>query len=76
MKFRKKSNDSFPHFINLNTRACKACWKCLETCPNHVFEKIDFPWHRHVKIKHPENCTGCLKCVEVCEHGALAKPVN
>ena len=70
MKFRKITP---LQFINVNTANCKACWKCLENCPNNVFDKIDFLGHRHIKVTHPENCTGCLKCVKVCTYCAITK---
>ena len=50
MKFR---DNILPRFININSRNCKACWKCLENCPNNVFGKIDFLGHRHIKVSHP-----------------------
>ena len=73
MKFR---TNILPRFIDVNTHNCKACWKCMEGCPNKVFGKIDFLGHRHIKASHPEECTGCLKCVKACEYGAITKHVN
>jgi NAD-dependent dihydropyrimidine dehydrogenase PreA subunit len=70
MKFR---NNTPLRFINVNTGNCKACWKCMENCPNKVFGKIDFLGHRHIKASHPEKCTGCLKCVMVCVYDAITK---
>ena len=67
------TNSILPRFINLKTENCKACWKCVESCPNKVFGKIDFLGHRHVSLRHLENCTGCLKCVKACEYGAITK---
>ena len=69
----KLRNNTPLRFINVNTANCKACWECLENCPNKVFDKIDFLGHRHIKIRNPENCTGCLKCVKVCASGAITK---
>jgi uncharacterized Fe-S center protein len=57
-------------YIQLDTRKCKACWKCINTCPNKVISKIDFFGHRHVRINEPYKCSGCLKCVKICEFGA------
>ena len=73
MKFR---NNTLPGFITVNTEKCKACWKCMEGCPNKVFAKINFLGHRHIKVSHPENCTGCLKCVKACTYDAITKPLN
>ena len=60
-------------FIQLDTRKCKACWKCNEGCPKQVIGKINLPWHKHARIIHPVECTGCLKCVKVCQYEAISK---
>jgi uncharacterized Fe-S center protein len=60
-------------FITLDTRKCKACWDCIESCPSQVIGKIDLPWHKHAKIVNPVRCKGCLKCVKACMQGALQK---
>jgi 2-oxoglutarate ferredoxin oxidoreductase subunit delta len=60
-------------FIQLNTRKCKACWKCIEDCPKQVISKIDLPWHKHVVIAEPVKCSGCLNCINVCQYGAFEK---
>jgi len=65
-------NPSCTLAIQLNTKHCKACWKCLEACPKQVFGKIDFFFHKHAKIVKAKNCIGCLKCIKVCPHGALS----
>ncbi|HAN19112.1 MAG: hypothetical protein A2X13_02540 [Bacteroidetes bacterium GWC2_33_15] len=58
--------------VQIDTRKCKACWKCLDNCPNQVITKVDLPWHKHALIAEPGKCTGCLKCIEVCEYGAYS----
>lgn len=60
-------------FVQLNTRNCKACWKCLHNCPQMAIDKIDLPWHKHALITNSEACYGCLKCVRICEHHAFSK---
>jgi 2-oxoglutarate ferredoxin oxidoreductase subunit delta len=57
-------------YVQLDARKCKACWKCIDTCPNKVIGKIDFLGHRHVRIDQSDKCSGCLKCVKTCESGA------
>ena len=57
-------------YVQLDTRKCKACWKCINTCPNKVIGKIDFLGHRHARIDQSDKCSGCLKCVKTCESGA------
>ncbi|NMC13101.1 MAG: ferredoxin family protein [Chloroflexi bacterium] len=58
-------------YIEINTRLCEACWKCVEICPNGVLGKIDFFGHHHVKIEHAEACKGCKKCVRACPNEAI-----
>lgn len=60
-------------FIQLDIRRCKACWKCIEECPNRVISKVDLPWHKHALIFGPDKCTGCLKCINVCEYDVYSK---
>jgi NAD-dependent dihydropyrimidine dehydrogenase PreA subunit len=59
-------------YIAFDARKCRACWKCLEVCPNDVFAKIVFLSHRHIRIQNPQNCTGCLRCKKVCSPGAIS----
>jgi len=66
----------FPHhtetlFISLDTSRCKACWRCVQVCPQLVFGKVDFLFHRHARIDRAENCKGCLLCLEACSHQAI-----
>ena len=63
-------------YVQLDTGKCKGCWKCLEDCQKQIIGKIDFPWHRHVRITHPEKCSGCLKCIRVCQNNAFSKIDN
>lgn len=58
-------------YIRLDTSRCKACWECVQACPQHVFGKIDFPFHRHARIDQAENCKGCLLCLDTCLHQAI-----
>lgn len=58
-------------YITLNPRKCKACWICVEACPNSVFGKIDFIFHKHSRIDHAERCKGCQKCLKACPQQAI-----
>jgi ferredoxin len=60
-------------YIQLNTRKCKACWKCVEICDKNVIGRINLPWHKHAVIVRSNNCAGCLKCMKACEHNAISK---
>ena len=65
-----KRRHSRTAYVQLNARKCKACWKCINACPNNVISKIDFLGHRHARISQSDKCSGCLKCVKTCESGA------
>lgn len=58
-------------YIELNTRLCKACWKCIEAWPEKVLGKVDLLFHKHSRVDHAEACKGCFKCVKACPHGAI-----
>ncbi len=58
-------------YIRLDTSRCKACWDCVEACPQGVLGKVDFRFHRHAHIDRAENCEGCLLCVDACTHQAI-----
>ncbi len=58
-------------YIRLDTHLCRACWKCVETCPRGVIGKINLPFHKHAHINKPDGCKGCLKCVKVCPQEAI-----
>jgi 2-oxoglutarate ferredoxin oxidoreductase subunit delta len=57
-------------FIQLDTRKCQACWKCLAVCRHQVIGKIEFLGHRHAVLKETEKCAGCLSCLKICPYGA------
>lgn len=59
-------------FVQLDTRKCEACWKCIENCSNGVISKVDLPWHRHALIVEPDACTGCLDCMNICQYHAYS----
>jgi ferredoxin len=59
-------------FVQLDTKKCKACWKCIEICPNQIINKVDLPWHKHAKIVKQDNCMGCLYCIDICQYGAYS----
>lgn len=71
-KFFSREHTKTP-YIQLDTRKCKACWKCLGDCPGQAIQKIDFAWHKHALIAAPAQCIGCLKCVKACEYEAYSK---
>ena len=60
-------------YIRLDTRKCRACWKCQEKCSNNVISRVNLPFHKHARIVNSGDCTGCIKCVNVCESNALSR---
>jgi 2-oxoglutarate ferredoxin oxidoreductase subunit delta len=60
-------------YIQLDTRKCEACWKCMDACPNNVIERVNLPWHKHALLINRDQCTGCVKCVKACEYDAITK---
>jgi NAD-dependent dihydropyrimidine dehydrogenase PreA subunit len=69
--FNRKNSKT--QFIQFNSKNCRACWECIENCPNEVLGKIDFLGHKHARIENPDKCTGCLNCISVCEFNALSE---
>lgn len=59
-------------FVQLDTKKCKACWKCIDNCSNQVINKLNLPWHKHALIVKPDACTGCLSCINTCERDAYS----
>lgn len=64
-------------YIRLDRSKCRACWECLEACPNDVINRINLLFHKHAVIGKPDLCKGCLKCVRACLYQAITpcKPV-
>lgn len=58
-------------YIRLNTRLCRACWKCIAVCRNKVIGTIEFSHHRHAHIDNAVGCKGCKACVRACPEGAI-----
>jgi 2-oxoglutarate ferredoxin oxidoreductase subunit delta len=71
---RRRRRALATQFVALDTRACEACWECVEACPNGVLRMHTIGrLHRHARIADADACSGCLKCVRVCEAGALSR---
>ena len=58
-------------YIRLDTSRCRACWECVQACPQGVIGKVDLRFHRHARIDGTENCKGCLLCVDACSQQAI-----
>ena len=57
--------------IQVDTRRCESCGRCVEACRQDVLRVISVFFHSHVKVRHADRCRGCLLCVRACEHGAI-----
>lgn len=67
------TNSTHTSFVQLDTRKCKACWKCQDCCPEEVIGKVDIIIHKHALIINPQRCLGCMKYVKTCPYGAFSK---
>ena len=72
-RLNKKLKKIQTGYVWANIRKCKACWECINVCPNQVIGKVGFLWHKHIVIENGENCTGCNKCINACPHGVFLK---
>ena len=63
-------------YIRLDARKCKACWQCVQSCPNHALGKAILFRHRHAHVDHAEDCKGCKKCIRVCDSNAISYKVQ
>jgi NAD-dependent dihydropyrimidine dehydrogenase PreA subunit len=70
-RLSKRRNHHQTEFVELDSRACKACWACCHACPRGVLGKVSVLWHKHAVIRRGEDCVGCGQCIAVCDAGAL-----
>ena len=57
--------------IKIISRNCKACFKCVDACPNEVIGIVDVAYFQHSHINNPDNCSGCLECLKICPNSAI-----
>jgi 2-oxoglutarate ferredoxin oxidoreductase subunit delta len=62
--------------VQLDTRKCIACWKCLDACKKKIIGRVNLPWHKHARIVNAEGCNGCLSCIRQCEADAFSEIVK
>lgn len=70
---RSNRGQAKTNYIQLDTRKCEACWKCMEVCPNNVMGRVNLPWHKHALLIKSDNCSGCSKCIKACKFNAITK---
>ena len=67
----KRSHGKRTDYIILDTHKCDACWECIDECKRGVLGKVDFWFHRHVKVEYAARCSGCNRCIDVCPNGVF-----
>ncbi len=64
--------------IVLNRDKCKACYLCIDACPNKVLEpdenvnKLGY-YPTRVSLNKEDKCVGCAICARVCPDMAIEK---
>jgi len=65
--------EDLPWYPRIDEEKCIACGKCLEFCPNDVFEL----GAKVMVVKNPMNCVvGCTKCAPECPVDAISFPTK
>ena len=62
--------------IELNRDKCKACYLCIDACPNKVLEKdteVNVLGYYPMKVNKEKTCVGCAMCARVCPDMAIEK---
>ena len=62
--------------IVLNRDKCKACYLCIDACPNKVLEideKVNAIGYYPAKANNEKKCVGCAVCARVCPDLAIEK---
>lgn len=62
--------------IVINRDKCKACYICVESCPNKVIEadeEVNVLGYYPAKVGKETKCTGCAICARVCPDMAIEK---
>lgn len=59
--------------IELRTRDCTGCGRCIEACRRGVLQTAD---NGLVRIADADRCAGCRACERSCAHGAIAVRKN
>ena len=62
--------------IVLNRNKCKACYLCVDACPNKVLEvdkSVNALGYYPIKVNPDKTCIGCAMCARVCPDIAIEK---
>lgn len=61
--------------MELDTKKCRACWRCVAACRKGALGKVSVLWHKHAKLRRSVLCVGCGRCAAVCQTGAIKRAV-
>jgi len=60
--------EQIPWLPIINPERCDHCLKCLDFCPNDVYEEVE----AKLEVARPLNCpVGCSRCQAVCPQDAI-----
>lgn len=62
--------------IVLNRDRCKACYLCIDACPNKVLEpdkEVNALGYYPSHVAKSDKCVGCAICARVCPDLAIEK---
>jgi adenylylsulfate reductase subunit B len=54
--------------ININSKSCVGCGKCIEVCPGGLIYRDE---SGKAYMKFPQDCWGCTACLKECGVGAI-----
>ena len=60
--------------IVLNRDRCKACYICIDSCPNKVMEvdeEVNVLGYYPARFNKEKKCVGCAICASVCPDMAI-----
>jgi len=64
--------------INVFSRKCNGCEKCLSVCNRKVFGLSYYDNKEYAVAEYPERCNNCGKCMDACINNAIeiTKKIN
>jgi NAD-dependent dihydropyrimidine dehydrogenase PreA subunit len=75
MPMRSDLREKLPWFPAIDKGLCRADLRCVNFCPNDVFEWD--PKTGKPRVAHPKECIlGCEICFEACDTAAISLPTK
>jgi len=60
--------EQIPWFPMIDPEKCDLCGRCVDFCPNHVFEMAE----GQLEVVRPMDClVGCSRCAAICRPKAI-----